>query len=665
MRLEFLEDGAVQVRLGKVELGQGILTALAQIAADELGLPLERVRIVEADTRHGPDEGVTSGSLSVQDAGAALRAECAQAREARGLQAAVRPAAMGRSVPRLDLPGKFRGRPAFIHDLASPGMLHGRVLHPPRPDGRLVDADLDAARAVAGVVLVRRDGNLLGLLAESSAAADKAIARLADSARWTNDEPWLDERAALDALQRSPARTTVVDERGGPAAAGSGAHADANELHVDGRGLRVDSSLPARTLRARYRKPWIAHASIAPCCALAQWHGDALEVWTHSQGIFNLRRDLAQAFGLDSDAVRVRHAQGAGCYGHNGADDVAFDAAWLARAAQGRPVRVLWRREDELSRAPLGPGMVVELEADLDDDGAVRHWRHAVWSQGHSNRPGRSPTPALLGSWQTGRPFERPASINMPLAVGGGAERNAVPGYSLPAWRIVSHLVELPAPRSSALRSLGAFGNVFALESFVDELAHATGDDPLEWRRRHLGHDPRGLAVLEAAAARAGWGAPLGAEGLGRGIGYARYKNTGAWCAVVAEVEAAERLRVRRLDIAVDVGLAVNPDGVVAQIEGGAIQATSWALKEAVRFGADGMAVKCWDDYPILKFSEVPEVDVHVLPSEAPSLGAGEASLGPTVAAIANALFDALGVRVRELPLSPENIVAAIHASSD
>jgi CO/xanthine dehydrogenase Mo-binding subunit len=482
---------------------------------------------------------------------------------------------------------------------------------------------------------------LLGVLCASSAQADRAIGLLAGAARWQAATPWSDEHDALAGLQQLPAKTHVVAQHGehGPAIA-------------------------TRTLSARYSKPWIAHASIGTSCALARWDDGAgsirLHVWTHSQGIFNLRRDLALAFGIEPEAVRVQHVQGAGCYGHNGADDVAFDAVWLARRVPGQPVRVLWSRNDELTRSPLGPAMVVQLQADLDESGEVLHWRHQVWSSGHSQRPGRSATPALLGSWQTENAFAQPPAINMPLSSGGGAERNAIPGYQLAAWQVVSHQVTGPLPRSSALRSLGALANVFAAESFVDEIAVATGVDPLAWRRRHLEHDRRALAVLELASERAGWAQRRRAEGVGHGIAFARYKNTGAWCAVVAEVEAGAQLRVRRLTIAVDVGLVINPDGVCAQIEGGAIQATSWTLKEAVRFDAERITSDAWERYPILRFSEVPAVDVHVVPSDAASVGAGEASLGPTAAAIANALFDALQVRVRDLPLTAERIVTAM-----
>jgi len=299
----------------------------------------------------------------------------------------------------------------------------------------------------------------------------------------------------------------------------------------------------------------------------------------------------------------------------------------------------------------------MELRAGLDAQGCIVDWQHEVWSPGHSRRPGRDASPALLGAWQVAKPHPVPPSIDMPLARGGGAERNGVPGYDFASLSVRCHSV-VTARRSSALRSLGAFGNVFAAESFIDEIAHATATDPLALRRRHLQHDARGLAVLEAAAAQAGWSGPLPSDGCGHGIGYARYKGTGAWCAVVAEVHAAEVLRVLRLTIAVDVGLAVNPDGVIAQIEGGAIQATSWTLKESAKAAQAG-----WSDYPILRFSEVPEVEVVLMPSDAPSLGAGEASIGPTAAAIANALFDALGVRVRDLPLTPRNIIAAMDSA--
>jgi CO/xanthine dehydrogenase Mo-binding subunit len=459
---------------------------------------------------------------------------------------------------------------------------------------------------------------------------------LSAGAAWTERETLPHSATLPDWLKTQPVETKVVDER---------AAASAPEA--------------AHTLRARYSRPYLAHASIGPSCALAQWQGDALQVWCHSQGVYNLRADLAVALGLAADRIVVAHVEGAGCYGHNGADDVALDAALLARAAGGRPVRVVWTRADELAWSPFGPAMAIELEADVDAAGEVLAWRHDLWSNGHSSRPGRAATPTLLAATHLERPFERVLSINPPLAAGGGADRNAVPLYEFPARRIVNHRLLAMPLRTSALRSLGAFANVFAIESFVDELARARAEDPVAWRLRHLA-DSRARAVIEAAARRAGWTSWQRRDAWGHGIGFAKYKNTGAYCAVVAEIEAEREIRVRRLVAAVDVGLVINPDGVANQIEGGAIQASSWTLKEAVRFDRMRVTSSTWEDYPILKFSEVPAIEVEIVSrSDAPSVGAGEAAQGPTAGAIANAVYDALGVRVRDLPITPERIVAA------
>jgi CO/xanthine dehydrogenase Mo-binding subunit len=383
-------------------------------------------------------------------------------------------------------------------------------------------------------------------------------------------------------------------------------------------------------------------------------------VWSHSQGVYPLRAELARALGLPADAITVTHAEGAGCYGHNAADDVALDAALLAMAVSGRPVQVTWSRPDELGWAPFGTAGVAGISARVAADGSVLSWRHEIWGNGHSTRPGSVPSVALLAaSHRAGGAAIDPAA-EPPLAAGGGAGRNAVPYYDFPAHEVVNHrLLEMPL-RTSALRSLGAFLNVFAAESFMDELAGAAGRDPLEYRLSMLS-DPRARAVLETAASRAGWGGPGPGEEAGRGIAFARYKNTSAYCAVVADVEAVSEVRVRRLTIAVDAGLIVNPDGALNQVEGGAIQATSWACKEQVRFDRYGVTSDTWETYPILRFSEVPAVDAVLRPGDGnPSLGVGEAAQGPVVAAIGNALFAALGVRVRTLPFSPDNITAAM-----
>ena len=729
-------DGTLEVRSGKVEIGQGIQRALACVVAQALGWPLARVRVSHPCTATHPDEGVTSGSLSIQDSGAALRGVatglrrrlCARAARAWGLapeqadlvdgllvgpggqrepaqawldpqmldepltpqecgvgpsaaptrlQAAPTrrptadrsapdtPEARGRWHPTLTRQAVFSGEPHFIHDLQLPGLLHGLVLHPPGLGDRLTPAarqalprvlhDLREGQALLDAWL---DGDLVGLLAGRPDRLRAAGSRLRPALSWDAVETPGHGGTDPRAWPAGPSESRLVDERPGPAPA---ADPDGTTLH----------------LRARYTRPWLAHASVGPSCALARWAepptqpgGATLEVWTHSQGLFGLRRDLALAFGLAEEAVVVRHVPGAGCYGHNGADDVAFDAAWLAQRVPGTPVRCEWSRADDLARAPLGPAMCIELVAVVDDAVHVRAWRLELWSPGHSSRPGRSPTPALLGQAQRAGGTPLPDPIDMPLAVGGGAERNAAPGYDLPAWRVVAHRVRAPW-RSSALRSLGALGNVFAAESFVDELALAAGRDPLAWREQLLAHDPRGQAVLRAAAARAGWledhgsvgraRAPADAAAQGRGIGYARYKLTGAWCAVVAEVRVGAELEVRRLVVAADIGRVIDPDGATMQLEGAALQATGFALKESVAPGADArLPREDAEAVSPLCFTEMPEVDVVLLPSSQAALGAGEAAIGPTVAAIANALADALGVRVRDLPLTRERIAAAI-----
>jgi CO/xanthine dehydrogenase Mo-binding subunit len=484
--------------------------------------------------------------------------------------------------------------------------------------------------APAGTQIVR-DGSFAAVVAEREQDAIEAAKKLRAKAVWS-EQPEIpaDYHAWLkDHVTENKVTKEVVN------------------AEAKARGMK--------RLQAEYRKPFVAHGSIGPSCALARMSGDTIEVWSHTQGIFGLRQEIAMVLRVPEEKVIVRHAEGAGCYGHNGADDVGLDAALLTRLLGGKPVRLQWTREDEFAWEPYGPAMAVALHAQLDAEGNIVSWQHDLWSNGHTHRPGRSGKPVLLAAGELARPFERAPSIDPPLP-SGGAQRNAIPGYEFPDLLIMHHYVREAPVRGSSLRSLGAFGNVFAIESFMDELAAAANADPVEFRLRHL-KDPRGRSVIEQAVRKSNWKNFSRSEGKGRGIAYARYKNIGAYCAVVAEVEAGAELRVTRLVAAVDVGLPVNPDGVVNQVEGGCVQATSWALKEAWRPG-----VHSWEDYPILKFSEAPLVDVSVLHNSYPSLGAGECTMGPTVAAIANALHDALGVRVRELPLTAENITRAINA---
>jgi CO/xanthine dehydrogenase Mo-binding subunit len=686
--VRFTADGTVALSPGKVEIGQGIVTALAQIAADELDIDIARVRMLRASTASSPNEGVTSGSLSIQHSGRAIRHACAEIRQIFLTAAADRlgvdighldiadgvisgpgnvrtsywelsdevsldrvatPGATakpvsrrvlaGRSLQRIDIPDKVFARPRFIQDLALPGLLHGRVLRPELSGAKLLGLHEEAARAIAGLVAIVRDGHFAGVVCATEHDAEAALDALRKSATWSAGDALPDDTDLAGFLKSQPVATSVIATK-----------------------AAAQSATATRTIRRQYTRPYLAHASMAPSCAIAQWTGERVHIWSHSQGVYLLRADLAIVLKLPVENITVEHVEGAGCYGHNGADDVALDAALLAKADQGRPVRVQWSRADEMTQTPFGAAMAIDIEADLDAHNDIVGWRHVIWSNGHTARPGRATQPALLAATEIANPFPRLISTDPPQANGGGADRNAIPLYDFPAWQITSHRLLTMPIRTSALRTLGAQGNVFAIECFLDEIATARGDDPVAFRLSHL-TDERAKDVIRAVARRANW-KPVKRPGTGYGIGFACYKNTGAYCAVVAEVEGDADVRVKRLTIAVDVGEAVNPDGVVNQIEGGAIQATSWVLKERVRFDRERITSSTWTDYPILRFSEVPEVEVEVIQrAEIEPVGAGEAAHGPVTAAIANAVFDCLGVRVRSLPITRDSLIAAMELS--
>jgi CO/xanthine dehydrogenase Mo-binding subunit len=659
-------DGIVEVHVGKVELGQGILTALHQIAADALGLPPERVAIRTARTDSGPDQGLTAGSMSVQESQPALRYVGAAVRqlaeetplgqEARSRShltayveriATLDPATnltgftvhadrgpeagtalvVGSDLPRLDLPDKVLGRPRFLADLRPPALLHGRVLRPPSVAATL--RSVPDVWTAPGAELVR-SRSFLGVVGEREDDVDRALASLAATAAWDEHDSLPDEDGLPGWLRSATSTTTEV----------------------------VAEEVPEPTRTASYAKPYLVHASIAPSCALAQWSADGsrVHVWSHSQGIHRLRLAIAGALGLDADAVSVEHAENAGCYGHNGADDAAFDAVLLARAVPGRPVLLRWSRSDELTWGPLSPAMVSTVSARMVG-GRIDGWSSDVWSQGHASRPGYAGHPGLLATAHVAGGTPLPPAVDPP-GPAFGSLRNAVPLYVVGPRAIRGHVVTEAPLRVSAMRSLGAFHNVFAIESFLDELAADAGADPVDFRLAHL-TDPRARAVIERAAAESGWGTAL-PEAVGRGIGFARYKGGGAYCAIVAEVEAGTALRVRRLVVAADLGLVINPDGARNQLSGGAVQATSWTTVERVRFDRRRITSSDWETYPILRFPAAPQVEVHLVESDEPPLGAGECAQGPTAAAIANAVHAALGVRVRELPLTSDAIVRAI-----
>jgi nicotinate dehydrogenase subunit B len=676
--------GTVSVFSGKVELGQGIVTAIAQIAAEELDVSSERVAIVAGDTALSPDEWYTAGSQSIEVGGAAMRLACAEvrqlfleaaarqfevavaelriddgaievpgtdlrtsywelaprvslARDASGAAAPKPPAqhaVVGKNRPRIDIPAKVSGA-AYVHDMELPGMVHARVLRPPSYGARLLSLDEALVRRAPGNCALVRSGDFVAIVAEREEHAVNALAVASRAARWSAPAP-LPERQEIEPLLRAmPHSSSTVFSSGTPVGA-------------------------VRRFRAAYSRPYLAHASIGPSCALATYADGKVMVWTHSQGPHLLRNQIAEALSLETAAVHVIHRDGAGCYGHNGADDAAFEAALVSRLC-ARPVLLQWTREQELAWSPFGSAMAVELLAGVDASGRIVDWHHEIWSHTHIKRPGWGEGINLLSAWAMDPPAPVPPAKDMPLPAGGG-DRNAVALYDFARQEIVYHFIEQMPLRVSALRALGAYANVFAIESMMDEIARALGADPVEFRLRHLA-DARARAVIEAAAHAAGWKTGERSDGArGRGIGFARYKNLSAYCAVVAEIEVAEKVRVRRAVAAVDAGQVVNPDGLVNQIEGGIVQALSWTLKEAVAWEPGGVTARSWDDYPILRFNEVPQIEVVVLhrPQQA-GLGAGECAAGPTAAAIANALDHALGVRARHLPLTPERIAQAMN----
>ena len=683
--LRISREGTVTVFPGKVEIGQGILTAIAQVAADELDVALERIRLEPADTRHSPNEGFTGGSRSVEEGVTAVAYAAAEAREillergARELgvsleqltvsdgvitarsggsvsywdladdnllrrdasaQVALKPESerryVGVSLPRRDILRKITGAPAYVQDLELPGMVYGRVVRPPTYSARLAVLDDGEVRTSPGVIAVVRDGSFVGVVAEREEQAVRAARRLAQLAQW-HDVPSLPAgMTPAQYLQAQPAQPEVISEKSAAAAA------------------------PRTELAATYTRPFIAHASMAPSCAVASFHGGNYQVWSHTQGIYPLRHELAHVLGVEENSVTVVHAEGAGCYGHNGADDVALDAALLARAVPGKPVHVQWMREDEFAWEPYGSAMAMHARAALDERGNIVDWNFDVWSYPHLARPGGRDGVNLVAAWHLERPFA-PATPSDPPLPPGGSHRNAIPLYDFPNQRVTNHLVTKSPLRVSALRALGAHANVFAIESFMDELAAVAGADPVEFRLRHL-RDARARAVIEQVAQACGWEQDKRSDGTrGRGIGFARYKSRGCYVAVVAEVEMETAVRVACAWAAVDVGLAINPDGVINQIEGGIIQSVSMTMREQVAYDRERITTRNWDDYPILKFSEAPTVQVVLLNRpDQPSLGVGEGATGPTAAAIANAVYAALGARVRDMPLTRERVIAAL-----
>ncbi|MCG7600215.1 molybdopterin-dependent oxidoreductase [Halomonas sp. McH1-25] len=682
---------------GKVELGTGVATALRQIVAEELAMPFAATRLIQGDTELTPDQGYTAGSATIQQGSDPMRRAAATARRLLIQRAAdtlgVTPdrlvteqgrihrvgeptrsvsygeligddqftqridespafvdpqdyTLVGQSVPRVDIPPKVFGNFVYMQDVTRPGMWHARVIRPPTVGTTTIAATLesiDEAALPAGVQLVRR-GNFLAVVAETEWQAIRAAEAL--PVTWLTRAGLPRPDALYSSLKASGASEEVVASRGDAQSALSGA---------------------PRTFQAEYHWPYQAHDSIGPSCAVADVSERQATVWSGTQGVYPLRSALADLLGMDEGAVHVIYVEASGCYGHNGADDAAADAALISQAVR-RPVRVQWSRQDEHGWGPKGPAMVMRLDAALNDDDDIVAWQFANWSPTHTTRPSAAQGAAnlLAGNLALGLVPDGPQI---------GGDRNAPVEYAFDNYRVVTHwLPTATSPlRPSALRTLGAMQNTFANESFIDELAFAAKADPVALRLRYL-KDPRAIAVVKAATQRAGWkGRPMPQRYLqiddksvaGQGMAFAQYENQYAYVAAVAEVELSVRrgVRVRKVTVAHDCGRIINPDGLRNQIEGNVLQATSRALKEEILFDHTGITSLEWGAYPLLTFAEIPEVEIILIDRpEQPPFGAGEPTSAVVPAAIANAIFDASGMRLRTAPFTRERLSQAFQA---
>ena len=698
--ISITDNGFVTILSGKVDIGQRISTALSLIAAEELNVDYSRVAVMPAITGNAPDEGITSGSNSMEESGNAVRAAAATARHhllnlaADALEAPLDTleiedgviAARGtnRSISYADLMGdkKFNipvdpdigvkapsdysvigthvvprsmeklvtGESYFIHDWRVMGMQHARVIRPPHYQAKLRTLnDAVVKRLDDEGITVVRDGSFLAVAGGEEYAVLKAAERLNNAADWDKgvgleaqdvfERLRTNERESLPVVDGSPRKEPVPPLAAPPASA-------------------------AHTVQATYEKPYIMHGSIGPSAAMASFDDGELTVHSHSQGIYVLRAALAEALGLEMDKVLIIHVPGAGCYGHNGADDVALDAALVARALPGKSVLLKWTRDDEHAWEPYGSAMSMSLQGSVDETGKVVAWSHESYSDTYGMRPragdgGAGPARLLATRFLT----EPVAPFHPSPTMGrhAGIHRNLDPIYEFPNKRLVKNLVRDLPLRTSALRTLGAFGNIFAIESFMDELADAADVDALDFRLDHLG-DPRAKEVLQAAADKIGWGKTDLAPGFGQGIAFAQYKNIQCYAAVAVELEVndAAKVKLHRVAVAADAGQVVDPAGLTAQMEGGFLQAASWTLYEAVTFDRDGITSRDWDSYPILRFDNIPAINTILMdrPGE-PYRGAGEAAAGPTAGAIANAIHRATGLRLRRIPFTPDAIRAA------
>ena len=678
--LELLEDGTIRVLSGKVELGQGIRTAIQQVAAEELDMDLKKVQVHLAETGVTPNEGYTGASASIQNSAMSVRYAAATARQellllaSKKLNTAVDNLLLynglvkskqnkesltfaeildgeqiekevmlpipikdnrehryvGKAIPRPDIEEMVRGQSTYIQDLRFPGMVHARVVRPPGYTSQLISLDDTGLKSeVSGIIKTVRKGSFVGVITEREYQAVKAEKYLKDHSIWTAPIPFPKSENLYAHIKLIASSPETVKNEGDVAAAFEG----------------------TKTLKATYTKPYIKHASMGPACGIAMFDGEILHIWSHSQGIYPMREALATMLNMEPDKIHIKSVPGAGCFGHSTADDAAADAALLAMEYPNTHIRVQWSRHDEHLWDPYGPAMITELEASLDKNNKINSWKTEVWTDSHSTRPNKD-----AGTVLAARYLENPYQMKSRGYLGGG-HRNADPYYGIPNITVNAHYYDGPF-RTSSLRSLGSFTNIFAIESFMDTLAEKAGQDPLEFRLNHL-EDERAIAVIQKVQALTS--TQNNEDGKGIGYAFMRYKNTDAYIAVAAKVTVDKNngnVGLIKMWAAVDVGEVINMDGLTNQIEGGMIQAASWTLKEEVTFNTTEITSTDWIKYPILKFSEVPEVEVAIInrPSEG-AKGAGEVPVPPTAAAIANAIYNASAIRIYDLPITPEKIL--------
>ena len=687
-------EETITVFSGKVEYGQGIKTALAQIAADELDVALERIEMVMGDTHQTPDEGLTSGSFSLETSGNAIRQAAAEARhvmlslaleeleallenisiddgqivdkasgkstsywEIHGgkpfnfqITGSVQPKPsntyklVGTAQKRVDLLSKTTGTHTYVQDLDLENMVHGRIVRPPTYFARLVMVDQSEIEKMPGVLKVVQDGSFLGVIANQEDQAVNAMDKLAEIAKWEYKQPLPEQEKLYEDLYSQINESYLI--------------ADGGDISEDPIPPLNNPSNASQTISATYTKPYHMHATIGPSSALGYMKDNKLTVWTHTQGVFPLRERISHVLKMKPGNIHLIHTEGSGTYGHNGADDASLDAAILAYAFSGRPVLLKWTRSNENLWEPYSPAARMKMQASLNENGQVIDWNHEVYSPPHLGQgaPDKKKS-GLIAAWHLENPLPKPA-YSAGLWNHGGSHGNQDPLYTFSPKRIVKHVQLEPALRVSHFRGLGSYANVFALESFVDEVAHAVNMDPIEFRIQNL-EDQRAIDLIIALADKSNWGTPTN-EDQGRGFAFVRYRNRATYCAVVVELNVdrtSGKIQLERAFIAGESGQVINPNGLSNQLEGGFIQSASMTLKEQVNYSSDEITSVDWESYPILTFSEIPKIETLILNRPgAPFMGAGEAGLGPAPAAIANAVYDAVGIRLRDIPFLPGRV---------